>query len=778
MAFYGPVPHRLVYAKSDVISMSGFIEGILRRMSVREKVGQLNHPNAHGGDTTGAAAVGHDIELRIRRGEVGLLAAGSELEQLRQWQRIAIHESPHGIPLLLTMDVIHGHRTVFPLPIGLACTWDQELVRRTARVAALEAAACGVALAWAPMLDVSRDARWGRCAESPGEDPLLGCRFAQAMVTGYQDPDLTHPGTLMATAKHFAGYGLSEAGRDYHAVDVSAYRMHNVILPPFKAAIDAGVGAIMVGFHDLNGIPCTAHVELLQTLLRGAWQFDGLVVSDYTAIMELVHHGVAATLKDAARLAFNAGVDIDLISEAYLQHLPDLVAEGAIAESALDAAVRRVLRAKQRLGLFDYPYRGLDAATRSRVLLQPAHRELARTAAARAAVLLKNDGVLPLAPAGTIALIGPLADSRENMQGTWAVAARAGDSVTVREGITAALGARGQVLYAKGANILDDPDIAARLNVFDPGAAIDPRSPATLRRAALRCARKADVIVACLGESKEFTGESASRTTLDLPGAQASLLAALAATGKPLVLVTMSGRPLALTSVVGHANAILHTWFGGSEAGHAIADLLFGVVNPSGKLAMSFPRDAGQCPIYYAEAPTGRPVDRIGMDAAGDREVDAQGRHVFRKFTTACRLEGPHTPLFPFGHGLSYTQFEYTGLTLEKACLRGPDDRLRLWLTVHNTGPRHGEEVVQLYLGDPVGSRSRPVRALKAFARATLAPGARRRVEFELTAADVQYFRGDALGTPAAIWEPGTFIVHVGPDSQSGLSASFRWLAA
>ena len=487
--------------------MTDFIEALVQRMSPADKIGQLNHPGL-GPDTTGAGAAAADIETRVRCGEVGGLSAGLDLERLLALQRIAVRESPHGIPLLFTLDVIHGHRTVFPLPLGLACSWDPALVRRTARVAATEAAAAGVALAWAPMLDIARDARWGRAAESPGEDPLIGAAFARAMVEGFQESDLTRPDTVMACAKHFAGYGFAEAGRDYNAADISPFRMHNVVLPPFKAAADAGVGTVMVGFHDLAGIPCTAHRELLQGVLRGIWGFDGLIVADYTGIAELVNHGVAADAREAAFLAFTAGVDIDLVSEIYLGHLPVLLAERRIAEAEIDAACRRVLRAKQRLGLFAQPFRGLDEKHRDAVTLTPSHRELAREAAAKACVLLKNTGVLPLArEGGAIALIGPLADSRANMQGTWAVAARPSDSVTVWEGLKAAAVSGRRILHAKGANIVDDPNIAARLNVFGETFAIDGRSPEEMIAEAVALAGRADLIVACVGEAKEHSGE-------------------------------------------------------------------------------------------------------------------------------------------------------------------------------------------------------------------------------------------------------------------------------
>jgi len=736
------------------------IDDLLRRMSLAEKIGQLNHPNIGGADTTGAGSASANIESRITRGEAGSLAAGAPLPRLAELQKIAVEHSPHGIPLIFTLDVIHGHRTIFPLPVALASSFDPELVTRTARAAAIEGAASGIALAWAPMLDVSRDARWGRCAESPGEDPHVGAEFARAMIAGYQQDDLTRADTMMACAKHFAGYGFADAGRDYNGADISPWRMHNVVLPPFKAAVDAGVGAVMVGFHDLSGIPCTAHRELLHDLLRERWGFDGLLVSDYTAIMELVNHGVAADEKEAAYLAFRSGVDIDLVAECYSRFLPALVAEGRIAEPDIDAACRRVLAAKEKLGLFANPYRGLDEAKRVAVTLSKETRVLAREAATKSCVLLKNDGVLPLKREKKIALVGPLADSRGNMQGTWAVAAQSDDSVTVLEGMRAAFG---DVRYAKGANIVDDPNIAARLNLFGETVTIDP--PESLIAEAVATARHADVVVACMGEAREHTGEASTRSNLELPGSQRKLLEALAATGKPLVLVTMSGRPLVLSWEDGQANAILHAWFPGSEAGNAIADLLSGAANPSAKLAMSFPRDSGQSPITYAEPPTGRPGHLIGLDTANDTERDAQGRAVFRKFTTACRIEGASTPLYPFGHGLSYARFDYGAIEIDKTDLRGDDAVLTASVTVRNTGKVAGEEVVQLYIGDPVASRARPVRELKGFRKIALAPGETSAVSFRITTADLAFIRAETLAAPETVIEPGEFVVGIGPSS-------------
>jgi len=756
--------------------MSDFIDDLLRRMSLVEKVGQLNliNPDA---DSTGAAAAATDVEARIRRGEVGGLAGGAERKRLADLQKIAVEQSPQRIPLMFTLDVVHGHRTIFPLPLGLACTWDAGLISQIARVAATEAAAEGITLAWAPMLDVSRDARWGRCAESPGEDPFLAGVYGAAIIAGYQQGDLARSDSVMATAKHFAGYGFVESGRDYNDVDASPYRMHNVVLPPFKAAVDAGVGAIMVGFHNLAGIPCTAHRELLRDLLRDRWSFDGLIVSDYTAIAELVNHGVAADMKDAALSSFTAGIDIDMMSEAYVNHLSALVTEGRIGEGEIDAACRRVLRAKQRLGLFEQPFRGLDQKRSHTTALPPEHRALAREAAAKACVLLKNSGILPLSRDDTVAVIGPLADSRANMQGTWAVAARSSDSVTVLEGMRAAAREPEQIIYAKGANIVDDPNIAARLNVFGETLAVDERSPAELITEAIAVAQRADVVVACVGEAKEHSGESSTRTELGLPGSQLRLLQALREIAKPLVLVTMSGRPLALEWEDRHADALLHAWFAGTESGNAIADLLYGAINPSGKLAMSFPRSAGQCPIYYAEPATGRPIELIGIDVAGDNEVDNEGGRVFRKFTTACRLEGPHTPLYPFGYGLSYSTFDYGKLDLDQKAVRGEGATVQASVTVRNTSPVAGEEIVQLYISDPVASRSRPVRELKGFQKVHLKPGEQRVVRFKITVDELRFFKADRLAGFESVWEPGRFFIQVGPNSQVLSTDSIEWHA-
>lgn len=760
--------------------MDKFIDRLIKKMSLEEKVGQLNNPNSEGTDTTGAAEK-VDIEEMIRRGQVGS-TAGDNLEKRRALQELAVKEGPHGIPVVFAVDVNHGYKTIFPVSLGLSCTWDMMLIRKTARIAAAEATSEGICQTWSPMLDISHDARWGRVAEGSGEDPFLGAQIATAMVKGFQGDDLSRSDTLMATAKHFAGYGFAKGGRDYNTVDVSAYMMHNVILPPFRAAVKAKVGSIMVAFNDLAGVPATAYKEMLSGLLS-KWGFKGDLVTDYTAIMELMNHGTAANLKEAAYLAFKSGISMDLVSEAFIRHLPELVREGRIREKEVDERCRLVLEKKYKLGLFDDPFRYLGGERRHDVLLSKAHRETARLAAAKSCVLLKNDNsILPLKKKDiSIALVGPLADgdlARANMQGTWAVSANPRDSVTVMEGLRNVAGENVTIHYAKGANIVDNPDEAARLDVHNrdfPTAAIDERSPEDMIAEALAAAEKSDVIVACVGEAKEHSGESSTRTDIGLPGNQRKLLEALKKTGKPLVLVTMSGRPLSLEWEDQNADAILHAWFGGTEAGNAIADLLFGDKIPSGKLTMSFPRTVGQCPISYADPPTGRPREKTGIDVAGDGEKGKDGLNVFRKFTTACRLEGAHTPLYPFGYGLSYTTFDYGPVSANKTQLHGKKDVLRVSVAIKNAGPFAAEEIVQLYITDPVASMVRPARELKGFQTVMLQPGEEKQVTFEVTPELLKFYKPKSIDRPNRIWEEGDFIIHIGRNSEETQSLKVNW---
>lgn len=744
-------------------------------MSLREKVGQLNYPHADGLPTTGAAP-GADTRTLILRGELCGTSAGHDARERRELQRLAVEKGPHGIPLFFAKDCIQRYVTGAPIPLAQSCSWEPDLLRRIARMTADEARADGVNLNWAPMLDITHDARWGRVAEGHGELPYLCARLAEAVVQGYQGAggNMARPGRMMATLKHFAGYGLALAGRDYAAVEASPATLMR-IMEPFRAAIDAGAGAVMVAFSTLNDLPATAHRVLLTDVLRQRFGFKGMVVTDFTAIdPELVNHGIAASSRDAAYLAFTAGVTVDLVSGAFLNHLEALVTEGRISEDEVTARCRLVLEAKARLGLFDDPYLGLEDG--SRTTRKPAHVALAREAAAKGLVLLKNNGVLPLARGGRLAVIGPLAHDRIDMQGTWAIDVDPDSNVTVLEGLKAG-GGNTHLLHARGCNIVEDANVAARLNIHNrhmPSVMLDGQPLAKMFDEARAVAEEADAIVLCLGEAKEHAGESSTRLDIALPGAQQALFDAMRATGKPLVVIAMAGRPLALTGVEG-ADALIWTGHPGSEGGNAIADVLFGEREPSGRLSMALPRHVGQLPLATEELPTGRPKDAIGIDVAGDAEVDDAGRHVFRKFTTACIIEGPATPLYPAGYGLTYTRFAYGTATASAHTLSGEDAVLEVSVPVTNAGSREGTEVVQLWLRDPVAMISRPLRELKGFVRLTLAPGDTAVARFRVTVAELSYERGTALENMERGWEPGQFIIMVGPNARDIQALTVTW---
>lgn len=670
-------------------------------------------------------------EDKIRAGLVGSMGGVTGAARVNELQRIAVEESRLGIPLLFGLDVIHGYRTIFPIPLAEACSWEPELARKTAEVAAREASAAGVSWTFAPMVDIARDPRWGRIAEGAGEDPYLASRFAEARVKGFQGDDLADPERLLACAKHFAAYGGATGGRDYNTVDLSLQTLHDVYLPPFKAAAKAGAGTFMSAFNDLNGVPCTANRYLLSDVLRDQFGFEGFVVSDANAVAEVMVHGYAETRQDASMKALTAGVDVDMSQGTYLEDLPQLLAEGVIPESVLDEAVRRVLRIKFAMGLFENPYRTTPERERQ-TLLAPEHLALAREAARRSIVLLKNEnGVLPLGKRGLkIALVGPLADNKEEMHGTWATTGHPEDVVTIRQGIVSAVGEDSRILYAKGCEIDgDETDFSE----------------------ALEAARQADVIIAVVGESSAMSGEAASRISLDLPGRQEALLKALHETGKPLVVVLINGRPLAIPWVAEHADAIVEAWQLGTQSGHAVADVLFGDYNPSGKLVVTFPYSVGQVPIYYNHPKTGRPAGPI-------------------KFTSKY-IDGPAEPLYPFGFGLSYTTFKYERLKLSAAEMT-TDGQLTVEVDVTNTGNRFGEEIVQLYVTDLVASRVRPVKELKGFAKVALEPGETKRVAFELKAAELG-FHNERM---EYVVEPGRFKILVGPNSREGLECDFSIL--
>nr|WP_298120253.1 beta-glucosidase BglX [uncultured Pseudoxanthomonas sp.] len=709
-----------------------FVDALLAKMTVEEKLGQLNQPPGVGNNTGPAAMAGS--EDQIRRGEIGSYLGTQGAVLTCRLQRIAVEQSRLGIPLLFGYDVIHGHRTVFPVPLGESASFDPVEVQHAARVAAIEASAHGIHWTYAPMVDISRDPRWGRVVEGAGEDPYLGSVLAAARVRGFQGDDLRAPDAVLATAKHFVAYGAAEAGRDYNVADISERTLHELYLPPFKAAVDAGAQSIMAAFNEIAGVPMHAHQPLIEDLLRKQWGWDGLLVSDYTGVMELMPHGVAADREQAGSLGLRAGVDVDMVSQIYLKDLPAAVKAGRVPMAQLDASVRRVLNAKYRLGLFDDPYRSCtDDGARERALtLTPEHRADARRMAQKSLVLLENDNqVLPLAKSvRTLAVIGPLADHRRAMLGNWAVAGREEDAVTPLEGLKAALGDRTRLVVAKGAEI-DSQDTRGFAD-------------------AVAAAKQADAVVMFLGEHPDMSAEANNRTSLDLPGVQEQLALAVAATGKPVVVVLLNGRPLSIGGLKGKVPAILEAWFPGIEGGHAIADVLFGDVNPSAKLPITFPHNVGQVPIYYAHKNTGRPP------------------RTEEKYTSKY-LDVPWTPLYAFGHGLSYTTFRYDAPVVSSATLKPDALEQRVSVRVTNTGKRAGDEVVQLYVRDDVASITRPVKQLRGFQRVSLQPGESRTVTFTLGFDDLAMY--DAHMRQAV--EPGTFTVFVGGSSDHTQQATF-----
>jgi beta-glucosidase len=719
-------------------------------MTLEEKLGQLNLPSA-GQFTTGQAA-NSDIAKKIEKGLVGGLFNIKSVAAIKEMQKIAVEKSRLGIPLLFGMDVIHGYESVFPIPLGLSCSWDMELIEKSARVAAHEASADGINWTFSPMVDLSRDARWGRISEGNGEDPFLSAEIAKAMVRGYQGDDLAANNTILACVKHFALYGAAEAGRDYNTVDMSRHRMFNEYFLPYRSAIEAGAASVMTSFNEVDGIPASANKWLLTDVLRNQWNFDGFVVSDYTSVSEMIEHGYG-DISTVSVKALEAGLDMDMVSEGLLTTLPQSLKEGRINQQQIDNACRRVLSAKFKLGLFDDPYRYCDENRAKNEVFTESNRRFARSAAAQSFVLLKNDNVLPLRKTGTIALVGPLADAAENMTGTWSVAARFAESVSVLKGLKKAVGNEARIVYAKGSNLHEDPSIEERATMFGKSLRRDPRPAEVIREEAVRIARSADVIVAAVGEAAEMSGESASRVNIDIPQIQRELLQALLQTGKPVVLVLFTGRPLTLTWENENLPAILNVWFGGSEAGDAIADILFGEVNPSGKLTTTFPRHVGQLPLYYSHKNTGRPLQ--------------QGQW-FQKFRSNY-IDVSNDPVYPFGYGLSYTTFSYSNLTLDKTQMK-PGESIIVNVEVKNTGLREGAEVVQLYIRDLIGSVTRPVKELKGFKKINLKPGEKQQITFTLTEKDLSFYRADLTFGP----EPGRFHVFVGGNSRDVLQAEFE----
>ncbi|CAM3744130.1 beta-glucosidase BglX [Bordetella bronchialis] len=750
---YGQTDHPPLAAPSmmrEHAAREAFVEDLLRRMTVDEKIGQLRLVSVPAGANPDRAGFNADI----RAGKAGAVFNTVTPKDIRVLQDSAM-QSRLKIPLFFAYDVIHGQRTIFPIGLGLASTWNLDAIRLTGRISAKEASADGLDVTWSPMVDISRDPRWGRNSEGFGEDTYLTSRIGAELVKAYQGDDPAASDSIMAVVKHFAAYGAVEGGRDYNTVDMSPQRLFQDYLPPYKAALDAGAVGVMIALNSLNGVPATGDKWLLQDVLRKQWGFKGITISDHGAIMEMIKHGVASDGRDAARLAITAGADMSMSDTMYGDNLKPLLDSGRVSMADLDRAVRDVLRVKYDLGLFRDPYRRIgppqndppDVNAESRL-----HRDAARQVARESLVLLKNrGGVLPLRKQGTIAVVGPLAKSQRDMMGNWSAAGRPEQTVSVYQGISRAVGDRARLLYAKGANVIDDPEIVKYLNLYEQDVEVDAAPPARLIDDAVAAARQADVVVAVVGESQGMAHEASSRSDIVIPDSQARLLKALKATGKPLVIVLMNGRPLALTWENDNADALLEAWFAGTEGGNAVADVLFGDYNPSGKLPMTFPRSVGQIPIYYNHLNTGRPFDPVHPDKYTSRYFDAA-----------------NGPLFPFGYGLSYTTFAVSDVALSRPLMpRG--GTVQASVTVTNTGSREGATVVQLYIQDPVASISRPVKELKHFRKVTLKPGESRQVAFTIDEDDLSFYNAQ-LHYGA---EPGLFNVYVGLDSQDVKQTSF-----
>ena len=701
-------PASVTHWNDDKAEMNAFISDLISKMTLAEKVGQLDIQSGLRNVT--GPFVNEAYEQRIRDGHVGAVFNAYGADFARTLQEMAVNETRLGIPLVIAHDIIHGHKTIFPQSIGEVASWDLDIAELGARVAAREATADGIMWTFAPMADMTRDPRWGRVSEGAGEDVYLATKMAVARVEGFQGDDLSQHDTMAATAKHFVGYGLSQAGRDYHTTDVSDHEMWTTQMPPFKAMVDAGVATFMTAFNDLNGIPATGSKMLLTDVLRDQWGFEGFVVTDYTAVNELVPHGFARDDKHAAEIAFNAGADMDMVGLSYVTYLQELVAEGKVDEAKIDNSVRLILEMKWRLGLFEDPYRYFDTDRAEQEILSEENLQLAREAARPTMVLLKNDNnALPLKPEAinSIALIGPLADNKRDMIGNWAAAGdRQNDPVSIREGLETRLGKEVKINHAVGAtyNYLHEAGSTEDFVRINSVPRMEKDRPVLKRNlaAAVKAAKKSDVIVLAIGEEQRMSGEAASRTEITLPGNQRELMEELKKLGKPMVAVVLSGRPNDLSWEHQNLDAILHAWYPGTSGGHAIADVLLGDYNPSGKLPMTFPRSVGQVPIYYNMKSTGRPYF---ADNENQRQEHYKSRYD----------DSPNTPLYAFGHGLSYTTFDYSDIKLSSDILKMNDDELNVTVKVTNAGDYAGEEVVQLYIRQLVGSTTRPVKELKGF---------------------------------------------------------------
>jgi len=733
-----------------------FVDALLAKMTLDEKIGQLNLPSS--GDFTTGLAKSSDIGKKVEQGLVGGLFNIKGAEKIKAVQKVAVENSRLKIPLIFGMDVIHGYETTFPIPLGLAASWDMNLVQQSARVAAKEAAADGINWTFSPMVDISREPRWGRVSEGSGEDPYLGSEISKNMVYGYQGKDLANGTNILACVKHFALYGAGEAGRDYNTVDMSHVRMFNEYFPPYKAAVDAGVASVMASFNEVDGVPATGSRWLQTEVLRNQWKFKGFVVTDYTGINEMVDHGMG-DLQQVSALALKAGVDMDMVGEGFLTTLKKSLAEGKVTQAEIDMAARRVLESKYDLGLFDNPYKHGDAKLAAKEVYSLENRNIARSAAAQSMVLMKNENqVLPLKKSGTVAVIGPLVNNSMNMAGTWSVATKHAVSVNLMQGLQANYGKDVKFLSAKGANIDYDAKLEDIYAAHGKKTDRDNRSKEALLKEAVDIANKADVIVLAIGESAEMSGESSSRTEITIPQSQVDLLNELKKTGKPIAMVLFTGRPLALTNVKDAPDAILNAWFAGSEAGNAIADVLFGKVNPSGKLPMTFPRSLGQVPIYYNAKNTGRPLSQELTDKCE-----------YQRFRSNY-MDECNTPLYPFGYGLSYSKFNYSDVTVSNANPKG-NQTIQASVTVTNSGNYDGAEVVQLYIRDMVGSITRPVKELKGFQKVMLKKGESKKITFDITPESLKFYNGDLKYD----WEAGEFDIMIGTNSEEVKHSKINW---
>lgn len=727
--------------------MNEYINELMSKMTLKEKIGQLNLMVA--GDITTGGSVDNKVVGDIVAGNMGGVFNVKGVDKIRALQDAAVKKSRLGIPLIVGMDVIHGYETIFPIPLGISCSWDLPSIELSAHIAAKEASADGINWTFSPMVDVALDSRWGRVCEGAGEDPYLGSRIAEAMVRGYQG-DYSGKDNIMACLKHFALYGAVEAGKEYNTVDMSRVRMYNQYFPPYKAAIDAGVGSVMSSFNLVDGIPATANKWLLDDVLRHQWKFNGFVVTDYGSIGEMTNHGLG-DLQNCSAMALKAGTDMDMCTQGFIKTLEQSLTEGKVTAADIDMACRRILEAKYKLGLFKDPYKYLDASRRKRDIFTAPNRAIARKVAAESFVLLKNEGqLLPLQKKGKIALIGPLANTRANMAGTWCVAYTPDRYSTLKEGLERAIAGKAELLYAQGSNLTADE---ALQKAAEFGKTIPRGDDQKLKAEALQIANRSDVIIAAMGECADMSGESSSRSNLELPDVQMSLLRELVATGKPVVLLNFSGRATVMKWESEHVNAIMNVWFGGSETADAVSDVLFGDVNPSGKLTVSMPLSTGQEPLYYNHLPTGRPVP--------------DGTKDFRKYASNY-LDVRNDALYPFGYGLSYTTFNYGDIHLSSDKMAS-DGSIKASIQVKNTGSRDGDEIVQLYIHDQVAGISRPVKELKGFQRVHLSAGESREITFDITPDLLKYYNYNL----DKVLEPGTFDLMIGPNSSSLKSVSF-----